>query len=152
AGMGCAVLVPAGKIAMGKLAQAVMHGAKIIQVNGNFDDCLELARKTTSQYETIGLVNSVNPVRIEGQKTAAFEICDVLGKAPDVHALPVGNAGNITAYWKGYTEYQRDGITESRPKMLGVQAAGAAPLVHGAPVAEPETVATAIRIGAPASW
>ncbi len=152
AGITCAVLIPEGKIAMGKLAQAVMHGAKIVQVRGNFDDCLELVRKTTAEHPEIGLVNSVNPVRIEGQKTAAFEICDVLGRAPDIHALPVGNAGNITAYWRGYTEYQRDGITESRPKMLGVQAAGAAPLVHGAPVAEPETVATAIRIGAPASW
>ncbi len=152
AGMTCAVLIPQGKIAMGKLAQAVMLGAKIIQVEGNFDDCLELARKTTAEYPTIGLVNSVNPARIEGQKTAAFEICDVLGKAPDVHALPVGNAGNITAYWKGYSEYFADGITASRPRMLGVQAAGAAPLVTGAPVRNPETIATAIRIGAPASW
>lgn len=152
AGMTCAVLVPEGKIAMGKLAQAVMHGAKIIQVEGNFDDCLELARKTTSEYPTIGLVNSVNPVRIEGQKTAAFEICDVLGRAPDIHALPVGNAGNITAYWRGYNEYHADGITDVLPRMLGVQAAGAAPLVHGAPVKDPETIATAIRIGAPASW
>ncbi|QCB52109.1 threonine synthase [Rhodococcus sp. PAMC28707] len=152
AGMGCAVLVPQGKIAMGKLAQAVMHGAKIIQVQGNFDDCLELARKTTAEFPTIGLVNSVNPVRIEGQKTAAFEICDAMGNAPDVHVLPVGNAGNITAYWRGYSEYFRDGLTTVKPRMLGVQAAGAAPLVHGAPVAEPETIATAIRIGSPASW
>ncbi len=152
AGMTCAVLVPTGKIAMGKLAQAVMHGAKIVQVDGNFDDCLELARKTTSEFETIGLVNSVNPVRIEGQKTAAFEICDVLGKAPDIHALPVGNAGNITAYWRGYSEYHADGVTGGRPRMLGVQAAGAAPLVSGEPVKNPETIATAIRIGAPASW
>jgi threonine synthase len=152
AGMTCAVLVPQGKIAMGKLAQAVMHGAQIIQVEGNFDDCLELARKTTAEFPTIALVNSVNPVRIEGQKTAAFEVCDVLGRAPDVHALPVGNAGNITAYWRGYSEYHADGITSSRPRMLGVQAAGAAPLVHGAPVKDPETIATAIRIGSPASW
>ena len=152
AGMGCAVLIPQGKIAAGKLAQAVMHGATIIQIDGNFDDCLELARKTTASYPEIGLVNSVNPVRIEGQKTAAFEICDVLGRAPDVHALPVGNAGNITAYWKGYSEYAADGVTSSRPRMLGVQAAGAAPLVDGAPVRDPETIATAIRIGAPASW
>ncbi|MDN5759442.1 MAG: threonine synthase [Tomitella sp.] len=152
AGMTCAVLVPTGKIAMGKLAQAIMHGAKIIQVNGNFDDCLELARKTTSEFETIGLVNSVNPVRIEGQKTAAFEICDVLGRAPDIHALPVGNAGNITAYWRGYSEYHADGVIDGLPRMLGVQASGAAPLVYGAPVKNPETVATAIRIGAPASW
>ena len=150
--MTCAVLVPQGKIAMGKLAQAVMHGAKIIQVEGNFDDCLELARKTTAEFPTIGLVNSVNPVRIEGQKTAAFEIVDALGKAPDIHALPVGNAGNITAYWRGYSEYHADGISSSRPRMLGVQAAGAAPLVHGAPVKDPETIATAIRIGSPASW
>jgi len=152
AGMTCAVLVPQGKIALGKLAQAVMHGARIIQVNGNFDDCLELARKTTAEFATIALVNSVNPVRIEGQKTAAFEVCDVLGRAPDVHVLPVGNAGNITAYWRGYCEYAADGTTDRRPRMLGVQAAGAAPLVHGAPVADPETIATAIRIGSPASW
>jgi len=152
AGITCAVLIPQGKIAMGKLAQAVMHGAKIIQVEGNFDDCLELARKLTADYPTISLVNSVNPVRIEGQKTAAFEIVDALGTAPDVHALPVGNAGNITAYWKGYTEYHRDGLTEKLPRMLGTQAAGAAPLVLGKPVSHPETLATAIRIGSPASW
>ncbi|WP_435532171.1 threonine synthase [Rhodococcus antarcticus] len=152
AGMTCAVLVPQGKIALGKLAQAVMHGAKIIQVDGNFDDCLELARKTTAEFTQIALVNSVNPVRIEGQKTAAFEVCDALGRAPDVHALPVGNAGNITAYWRGYCEYAADGTTDRRPRMLGVQAAGAAPLVHGAPVSNPETIATAIRIGSPASW
>ncbi|WP_054815909.1 threonine synthase [Nocardia arizonensis] len=152
AGMSCAVLIPQGKIAMGKLAQAVMLGAKIIQVDGNFDDCLELARKVTSDFPEVGLVNSVNPARIEGQKTASFEICDVLGRAPDVHALPVGNAGNITAYWRGYREYHADGITSDLPRMLGVQAAGAAPLVNGAPVSNPETIATAIRIGAPASW
>jgi len=152
AGMSCAVLIPQGKIAMGKLAQAVLLGARIIQVEGNFDDCLELARKVTSEFPEIGLVNSVNPARIEGQKTAAFEICDVLGRAPDVHALPVGNAGNITAYWRGYREYQADGVTSSLPRMLGVQAAGSAPLITGAPVQDPETVATAIRIGAPASW
>jgi threonine synthase len=152
AGITCAVLIPQGKIAMGKLAQAVMHGAKIIQVDGNFDDCLELARKLTADFPTIALVNSVNPYRIEGQKTAAFEIVDALGTAPDVHALPVGNAGNITAYWKGYTEYHRDGLTDRLPRMLGTQAAGAAPLVLGEPVKNPETIATAIRIGAPASW
>lgn len=152
AGITCAVLIPEGKIAMGKLAQAVMHGAKIIQVQGNFDDCLELARKATAEWPEIELVNSVNPARIEGQKTAAFEIMDVLGRAPDVHALPVGNAGNITAYWKGYTEYHRDGVVGSTPRMLGVQAAGAAPLVSGSPVKDPETIATAIRIGSPASW
>ena len=132
AGITCAVLIPQGKIAMGKLAQAVMHGAKIIQIDGNFDDCLELARKMAADFPTIALVNSVNPVRIEGQKTAAFEIVDALGYAPDVHALPVGNAGNITAYWKGYTEYHRDGLIDKLPRMLGTQAAGAAPLVPGA--------------------
>jgi len=152
AGITCAVLIPQGKIAMGKLAQAVMHGARIIQIDGNFDDCLELARKLTTDYPAISLVNSVNPVRIEGQKTAAFEIVDALGFAPDVHALPVGNAGNITAYWRGYTEYHRDGLLDALPRMLGTQAAGAAPLVLGHPVSRPETLATAIRIGAPASW
>lgn len=152
AGITCAVLIPEGKIAMGKLAQAVMHGAKIIQVDGNFDDCLELARKLAADYPTLSLVNSVNPIRIEGQKTAAFEIIEALGAAPDIHSLPVGNAGNITAYWRGYTEYHRDGLSNSLPRMLGTQAAGAAPLVHGSPVAHPETIATAIRIGSPASW
>ncbi|CKS44114.1 threonine synthase [Mycobacterium tuberculosis] len=152
AGITCAVLIPQGKIAMGKLAQAVMHGAKIIQIDGNFDDCLELARKMAADFPTISLVNSVNPVRIEGQKTAAFEIVDVLGTAPDVHALPVGNAGNITAYWKGYTEYHQLGLIDKLPRMLGTQAAGAAPLVLGEPVSHPETIATAIRIGSPASW
>ena len=152
AGITCAVLIPQGKIAMGKLAQAVMHGAKIIQIDGNFDDCLELARKLTADHPTIALVNSVNPYRIEGQKTAAFEIVDALGRAPDVHSLPVGNAGNITAYWKGYREYHRDGLADSLPRMLGTQAAGAAPLVLGEPVTNPETIATAIRIGSPASW
>ena len=152
AGITCAVLIPQGKIAMGKLAQAVMHGAKNIQVDGNFEDCLELARKLTTDYPSISLVNSVNPVRIEGQKTAAFEIVDALGFAPDIHALPVGNAGNITAYWRGYTEYHRDGVIDKLPRMLGTQAAGAAPLVLGHPVSNPETLATAIRIGAPASW
>ncbi|MGW3958483.1 threonine synthase [Amycolatopsis sp. NPDC005003] len=151
AGLTCAVLVPQGKIAMGKLAQAVLHGARILQVDGNFDDCLELARKTAADYP-VTLVNSVNPVRIAGQKTAAFEICDVLGTAPDIHCLPVGNAGNITAYWAGYSEYAADGVVKNTPRMFGFQAAGAAPLVHGEPVADPETVATAIRIGSPASW
>ncbi|MCX6480250.1 MAG: threonine synthase [Mycobacterium sp.] len=139
-------------VARGQKAQAVMHGAKIIQIDGNFDDCLELARKLTADHPTVSLVNSVNPVRIEGQKTAAFEIVDALGTAPDIHALPVGNAGNITAYWRGYTEYHRDGLTEKLPRMLGTQAAGAAPLVLGHPVSKPETLATAIRIGSPASW
>jgi threonine synthase len=151
AGMTSAVLVPSGRIALGKLAQAVMYGARVLQVDGNFDDCLELARKTAAQYP-ITLVNSVNPVRIEGQKTAAFEVCDTLGRAPDVHVLPVGNAGNITAYWKGYREYAADGVISATPRMFGIQAAGAAPLVHGEPVAEPDTIATAIRIGNPASW
>jgi threonine synthase len=152
AGLTSAVLVPQGKIAAGKLAQAVAYGARILQVQGNFDDCLELARKTAADHDGIALVNSVNPARIEGQKTAAFEICDALGRAPDVHLLPVGNAGNITAYWRGYTEYHADGVVEARPRMFGFQAAGAAPLVLGHPVRDPETVATAIRIGAPASW
>ena len=152
AGLKSAVLIPEGKIAQGKLAQAVMHGAQIIQIRGNFDDCLELVRKTTTEFPEIALVNSVNPMRIEGQKTASFEIVDCLGDAPDVHFLPVGNAGNITAYWKGYTEYAEDGLSNQRPVMKGVQAAGAAPLVKGEPVLEPETVATAIRIGNPASW
>ncbi len=151
AGMVCAVLVPQGKIAMGKLAQAIVHGAVLLQVDGNFDDCLLVARKLSDTYP-VALVNSVNPVRIEGQKTASFEIVDMLGRAPDIHCLPVGNAGNITAYWRGYTEYQRDGIAASTPRMWGFQAAGAAPLVNGAPVANPETIATAIRIGNPASW
>ncbi len=152
AGMTCAVLIPQGKIAAGKLAQAHVYGARILQVQGNFDDCLELARKTAAAHEEIALVNSVNPVRIEGQKTAAFEICDVLGRAPDIHILPVGNAGNITAYWKGYCEYFADGVVGSTPRMFGFQAAGAAPLVLGHPISDPETIATAIRIGAPASW
>ncbi len=151
AGLTCAVLVPQGKIAMGKLAQAVLHGARILQVDGNFDDCLELARKTAADYP-VTLVNSVNPVRIAGQKTAAFEICDVLGVAPDIHCLPVGNAGNITAYWAGYSEYAADGVVKNTPRMFGFQAAGAAPLVHGEPVRDPDTIATAIRIGSPASW
>jgi threonine synthase len=151
AGLTCAVLVPQGKIALGKLAQAVLHGARILQVDGNFDDCLELARKTAADYP-VTLVNSVNPVRIAGQKTAAFEICDVLGKAPDIHCLPVGNAGNITAYWAGYSEYANDGVVKNTPRMFGFQAAGAAPLVLGAPVSDPDTIATAIRIGSPASW
>jgi threonine synthase len=152
AGMTCAVLVPQGKIALGKLAQAVAHGARILQIDGNFDDCLELARKTAADYPVAALVNSVNPTRIAGQASAAYEICDVLGRAPDVHCLPVGNAGNITAYWAGYRAYLHDGLIAAPPRMFGYQAAGAAPLVHGAPVKNPETIATAIRIGSPASW
>ncbi|MBB3664115.1 threonine synthase [Prauserella sediminis] len=151
AGLATAVLVPQGKIALGKMAQAVLHGARILQIDGNFDDCLELARKTAADYP-VTLVNSVNPVRLVGQKSAAWEICDTLGTAPDIHCLPVGNAGNITAYWAGYTEYAADGLVENTPRMFGFQAAGAAPLVHGEPVKTPETVATAIRVGSPASW
>mgnify|MGYP006281410213 CR=1 FL=1 len=151
AGMTCAVLVPEGKIAMGKLAQAVVHGAMLLQVDGNFDQCLDVARDLADRYP-VELVNSVNPYRIEGQKTASFEIVDQLGKAPDIHCLPVGNAGNITAYWKGYVEYAADGVAASRPRMWGFQAAGAAPIVLGHPVEKPETIATAIRIGNPASW
>jgi threonine synthase len=151
AGMVCAVLVPQGKIALGKMAQALVHGARLLQVDGNFDDCLELARKLAVDYP-VALVNSVNPDRIEGQKTAAFEICDLLGQAPDIHCIPVGNAGNITAYWKGYREYLADGLIEKTPKMYGFQAAGSAPIVLGHPVLKPMTIATAIRIGNPASW
>jgi threonine synthase len=151
AGMTCAVLVPQGKIALGKMAQALVHGAQLLQVDGNFDDCLELAQKLSVDYP-VALVNSVNPFRLEGQKTAAFEICEKLGRAPDVHCIPVGNAGNITAYWKGYTEFAADGIVLSTPRMFGFQAAGAAPIVNGAPVKSPVTIATAIRIGNPASW
>ena len=151
AGMVPAVLIPEGKIALGKLAQAVVHGAKLLQVDGNFDDCLVLARDLSEHYP-VSLVNSVNPYRIEGQKTAAFEVVDMLGDAPDIHTMPVGNAGNITAYWKGYNEYRNDKISKKLPQMWGFQAAGAAPLVTGTPVAKPETIATAIRIGNPASW
>ena len=150
-GLTCAVLVPEGKIALGKLAQALVHGARLLQVKGNFDDCLDLCRALSQDYPTT-LVNSVNPDRIDGQKTAAFEVCDALGDAPDVHCLPVGNAGNITAYWKGYVEYAADGVTTQRPRMLGFQAAGAAPIVSGVRVPAPQTIATAIRIGNPASW
>jgi threonine synthase len=151
AGLTCAVLVPQGKIAMGKLAQALVHGAQLLQVEGNFDDCLALASKLAIDYP-VSLVNSVNQFRIEGQKTASFEIVDVLGDAPDIHCLPVGNAGNITAYWQGYREYADDGIASRTPKMWGFQAAGAAPIVNGAVVENPSTIATAIRIGNPASW
>src|SRR6184192_1930871 len=151
AGLTCAVLVPRGKIALGKLAQALVHGARLLQVDGNFDDCLELARKLASEYP-VALVNSVNPDRLEGQKTAAFEIVEALGDAPDVHCLPVGNAGNITAYWQGYREYAEAGLATHTPRMFGFQASGAAPIVHGEPVLAPLTIATAIRIGNPASW
>ena len=150
AGLTCAVLVPQGKIALGKLAQALVHGAKLLQVQGSFDDCLSLAQLLSKDFP-VTLVNSVNPVRLEGQKSAAFEVCDVLGKAPDVHCLPVGNAGNITAYWMGYREYDA-ALGTGRPRMLGFQAAGAAPIVRGEVVPAPTTIATAIRIGNPASW
>ncbi len=161
AGITCAVLVPNGKISLGKMSQAIAHGAQLIQVEGNFDDCLTIARKLSENYPAY-LVNSVNPARIEGQKTASFEVVDLLGDAPDYHFLPVGNAGNITAYWKGYKEYAQEYTTRSGevlpavstklPKMMGFQAAGAAPLVAGHPITEPETIATAIRIGNPATW
>jgi threonine synthase len=151
AAMKAVVLIPQGKIALGKLAQALVHGAFVIQVDGNFDDALNIVKILVEKYP-ITLVNSINPFRLEGQKSAAFEICDQLGFAPKYHALPVGNAGNITAYWKGYNEYKNDGRMDSLPVMLGFQAAGAAPIVKGHPISKPETIATAIRIGNPASW
>ena len=151
AGLKCIVLLPNGKIALGKLAQALMYGATTISIEGNFDDALRIVRELgeTGQVE---VVNSVNPVRIEGQKTASFEILDQLGQAPDFHFLPVGNAGNITAYWKGYKEYHDMGLSSSKPRMFGFQAANSAPIVDGSPIENPQTVATAIRIGNPASW
>ena len=151
AGMTCLVLIPEGKIAYGKMAQALIHGARTLEIRGNFDDALEIVRRLGERDE-IEVVNSINPFRIQGQKTAAFEICDTLGDAPDLHFLPVGNAGNITAYWLGYNEYLEAGRSRSLPRMMGWQAEGAAPIVHGAPVENPETIATAIRIGNPASW
>ncbi|HEX2355449.1 MAG TPA: threonine synthase [Micromonosporaceae bacterium] len=151
AGLTCAVLVPQGKIALGKLAQALVHGARLLQVAGNFDDCLAMASKLSLEYP-VALVNSVNPDRLQGQKTAAFEIVAALGDAPDIHCLPVGNAGNITAYWMGYREDAEAGNAGQRPRMFGFQAAGAAPIVRGEVVREPSTIATAIRIGNPASW
>lgn len=151
AGMQSIVLIPAGYVALGKLAQALAYGARTLQVEGNFDDCLRLVREITDNYPVV-LVNSLNPYRMDGQKTAAFEVCDALGEAPTYHALPVGNAGNITAYWWGYQDYHQRGIIERLPRMLGFQAAGAAPLVSGKPVEKPETLATAIRIGNPARW
>ena len=150
-GLKCFVLIPEGKIAKGKLLQAYRFGAKVIMIEGNFDKALDLVKEMTKDGK-ITLVNSINPFRIEGQKTAAFEIVDDLGDAPEYHALPVGNAGNITAYWKGYKEYKKAGKSETLPKMLGFQAAGSAPIVLGHPVEKPETLATAIRIGNPASW
>ncbi len=151
AGLVCAVLVPKGRIALGKMSQALVHGARLLEVDGGFDDCLTVARDLAEHYP-VALVNSVNPDRIEGQKTAAFEVVDALGDAPEVHCLPVGNAGNITAYWRGYVEYCSNGPATVYPRMWGFQASGAAPLVSGVPVAAPRTIATAIRIGNPASW
>ncbi|MDI6781118.1 MAG: threonine synthase [bacterium] len=151
AGIQCAVIIPEGAIAMGKLAQGLIHGAKVIALKGNFDDALDIVRQVSDKYP-ITLVNSVNPYRIEGQKTGAFEICDDLDRAPDFHAIPVGNAGNITAYWKGYKEYKQAGRIDSLPKMIGFQAAGSAPIVEGRVIKDPKTIATAIKIGNPASW
>ena len=151
AGMKCVVLLPNGKIALGKLAQALMYGATTIAIEGNFDEALRIVREL-GETGKVEVVNSINPVRIEGQKTAAFEICDALGDAPDFHFLPVGNAGNITAYWRGYKEYNAAEKSDTLPRMFGFQAAGAAPIVEGHPIAEPHTIATAIRIGNPASW
>jgi len=150
-GLTAIVLVPKGNIALGKLAQAIVYGAKIVTIEGNFDQALEIVLALTQKYP-VTLVNSVNPHRIEGQKTASFEIVDVLGEAPDYLFIPVGNAGNITAYWKGFTEYYQAGKAKKKPKMMGFQAEGAAPIVRGHVVKEPETVASAIRIGNPASW
>jgi len=151
AGLKCIVLIPSGAIALGKLSQALIHGAAVLAVDGNFDVALDLVKEITKKYP-ITLVNSLNPYRIEGQKTASFEICDCLGDAPEFQAMPVGNAGNITAYWKGYKEYKACGKSGALPKMLGFQAEGAAPIVRGHPIKNPETIATAIRIGNPASW
>lgn len=150
-GLKCFVLIPKGAIALGKLAQALMHGADVISVDGNFDTALRIVREITDKYP-VTLVNSLNPYRLQGQKTAAFEVCDVLEDAPIYHALPVGNAGNITAYWMGYKEYYTAGIIKGLPKMLGFQAAGSAPIVEGRIIENPQTIATAIRIGNPASW
>jgi threonine synthase len=151
AGIRCVVLIPDGAIALGKLSQAMIHGAKVIQVKGNFDDALELVKKIAEEYP-ITMVNSLNPYRIEGQKTGAFEIVDTLGESPAVHCIPVGNAGNITAYWKGYKEYFERKKMQQLPVLLGFQAEGSAPIVRGHKIEKPETIATAIRIGNPASW
>ena len=151
AGLTCAVLVPRGKVALGKMAQTLVHGARVLEVEGNFDEALDLARDLAARYP-VTLVNSVNPFRLAGQKTAAFEICDALGRAPDVHCVPVGNAGNISSHWLGYSEYLADGVIAEPPQLLGFQAQGAAPIVLGHPVPNPRTIATAIRIGNPASW
>ncbi|MBI3541627.1 MAG: threonine synthase [Deltaproteobacteria bacterium] len=151
AGIRCYVLIPKGKIALGKLTQALIHGARVVEVDGNFDEALTIVRQIAEQGLAT-LVNSVNPYRLEGQRTASFEVCEALGRAPTHHVLPVGNAGNITAYWRGYREYRSEGVIDTLPKMLGFQAAGAAPIVLGKPIKKPETIATAIRIGNPASW
>jgi threonine synthase len=151
AGLTCGVLVPAGKIAMGKMAQTLVHGATVLEVDGNFDSALRVAREVAEQYP-VTLVNSVNPFRLQGQKTLAFEVCDMLGGAPDLHCVPVGNAGNISSHWMGYGEYAAHGVIGEPPRMFGFQAAGAAPIVEGHPVENPSTIATAIRIGNPASW
>ena len=151
AGLTCAVLVPKGKIAMGTMAATLVHGARVLEVQGNFDASFDLARDLAERFP-VTLVNSVNPFRLQGQKTAAFEICDMLGRAPDIHCVPVGNAGNISSHWMGYSEYLADGLIAEPPQLFGFQAAGAAPLVLGEPVKDPQTIATAIRIGNPASW
>ncbi len=151
AGLVCGVIVPKGKIALGKLAQALVHGAVVLQVDGNFDQALQICRTLDEKYP-VTLVNSTNPYRIDGQRSGAWEVCDQLGRAPDVHVMPVGNAGNITAYWRGYREYHGDGVIDALPVMRGFQAAGANPIVRGAPVEDPHTIATAIRIGNPVSW
>jgi threonine synthase len=151
AGLTCAVLVPKGKVALGKMAQTLVHGARVLEVEGNFDASLELAQDLAERYP-VTLVNSVNPFRLQGQKTASFEICDALGRAPDVHCVPVGNAGNISSHWIGYSEYLADGVIGEPPQLFGFQARGAAPIVLGHPVESPQTIASAIRIGNPASW
>lgn len=151
AGLTCAVLVPKGKVALGKMAQTLVHGARMLEVDGNFDVSLEVAKDLADHFP-VTLVNSVNPFRLQGQKTAAFEICDALGRAPDVHCVPVGNAGNIASYWMGYREYLEDGVIHELPQLFGFQAQGAAPIVRGEIVKDPQTIATAIRIGNPASW
>jgi threonine synthase len=151
AGLTCAVLVPKGKIALGKMAQTLIHGARVLEIDGNFDESLQLAQALAGQY-LVTLVNSVNPYRLQGQKTCAFEICDVLGRAPDLHCVPVGNAGNISSHWMGYREYLADGTIDEPPQLFGFQAQGAAPIVLGHPIEHPSTIASAIRIGNPASW
>jgi threonine synthase len=151
AGLTCAVLVPKGKVALGKMAGTLVHGARVLEVQGNFDEAFELAQDLAAHYP-VTLVNSVNPYRLQGQKTLAFEVVDALGRAPQLHLVPVGNAGNISSHWMGYSEYLADGVIHEPPRLFGFQAAGAAPIVSGSPVKDPQTIATAIRIGNPASW